>query len=408
MIRETQEEISKKKKSSKFNILITGGLNLGSFSNSKYLVTDSFTNLRNVLKLARAKKIDFIILTGNTLNQKYPSKIVMQEAKETIKNGTGRVKEDNLKKVGEFDYLLPGGKDGHFQGDTKFRIPIFCIRGPNEVSICYGLEDFGKLDGINDLSEFDFVLKNEEFPKDFESSENEKIIKPVIFVKNKTCLMIYFLDYIEDEVLKRKIKEGKLKFQKTSEKQKNKKFSKVFKFLVLRQSPLFDKKHKKIFENEKICSTLFPDNFFDLMIWSHSNFKTTELVEIGMQKILKISDLSRTQSLSLYNQKYKYLGLLTVQKEKMKTRSCLMDCMRPIIRRKVLLKNNVQSSLLKIERDLMLKISSHYKQDQEGQEDLIKKPILALKILNYCDPKQIKIWEKKFKELAEDLIANPK
>lgn len=280
------------------------------------------------------------------------------------------------------------------------------------MSICYGLQDFGKEDGISHLLESNYMFKGEDISRDFDVSDEEIIIKPVIFVKNKTCIMIYFLDYLEEHLLKRKLDEGKLKFQKTAENSTNSKFQKVFKFLVLRQNPLFDNKHKEIFVNEKICPSLFPEDFFDLMIWSSVNFSSTELIEIGSQKILKISDLSRNSTYSLYNQKYKYLGLLTVQKDKMKARSCLMDCIRPLIRRKVLLKNDIQGSLLKIERDLMLKISSHYKTDQNlSQEDksvLIKKPILALKILSYCDPLKIEFWEKKFKMLVEDLIANPK
>lgn len=408
MIEESKMETLKKKMTSKLNILLTGGINLGSFSNSKNLALDSFTNLKNVLKLARAKKIDFIIFTGNTFSQKYPQKVIYEETKEILRGGTGRVKEDTLKKVGEFEYLLPDQKSGYFQGDTQFRIPIFCIRGPNEISFAYGVEDFGKIDGIDILKKKDLITKTEEIPSNFEESEEILIIKPVIFVKNKTCIMIYFLDYMIDTLLLKKIKENKIEFQKPAEKAESE-FIKVFKFLIIRQNPLFDLKFKETFENDKISPNIFPEQFFDLIIWGNKNFKTTEIIEVEGQKIFKISDLSRNDTISLYNQKYRYLGLLTIQKDKLKTKSCLMDCVRPIIRRKVLLKNDFQGALLKIERDLMLKISSHFKQkDGEDYQDLIKKPILALKILNYCDPLKIKFWEKSFKSQIHDLIANPK
>lgn len=94
---------------------MTGGINLGSFPKSKELITDSFTNLKNVLNLAKVKKTDFIIIAGNTFHQKYPEKLILQETKEIIKSGTGRGKEDNLKKIGEFDYLLPDNRSNYFQ-----------------------------------------------------------------------------------------------------------------------------------------------------------------------------------------------------------------------------------------------------------------------------------------------------
>lgn len=399
----------KTKRSSKFNILITGGINLGSFPSSKHMIMDSFENLKNTLKLARAKKIDFMIFTGNTFNRKYPSKVVLEETTEILKIGTGRVKEDNLKKVGHFDYLLPDRKSGFFQGDTKFRIPIFCVKGPEEVGFYGDIGNSGE-DGVEVLSRCDFVHGTQGQSRDSWEAGGVNVVKPVVFVKNRTCLMIYFLDYCEDSLLLQKIKSGGVQFQRCKGQKSGNNFEKIFKFLVLRQDPLFDVKHQTAFEKDKVNPEIFPEGFFDLIIWGNKNFKTTELVEKSGQKIFKISDLSRNENLSLYDQKYRHVGLLTVQKGRMKTRSCLMDCVRPVIRRKVVIKSDVKGSLMKIEKDLMIKISSHYRagtSPERGSEDiLIEKPILALKILSYCEKTEIDLWAKKFEGKIKDLIAN--
>ncbi|CAG7716685.1 unnamed protein product [Allacma fusca] len=235
-----------------FKIMVASDIHLGYCDSNAGREDDSFNTFEEVLQMALAEKVDFVLLGGDLFHENKPKPATLRRTIELLHKYT---LGDNPV---QFDYL--GDPKQDFRGlenpevnyknpNINIGLPIFTIHGNHDDPL-----------GGKKTSAVDYLasagLLNHFGMYD---SLNEVDIYPVLLRKGQTMLSLYGLGCMKDERLFRLFRNKKVKFFREENN-----VDKWFNIFVLHQNRV---KHGP---TNYIPPNYFP-SFLDLVIWGHEH-----------------------------------------------------------------------------------------------------------------------------------------
>lgn len=237
---------------------------------------DSFASFEEVLKIAKKKKVDFILLAGDLFHENKPSRRtlhatmellrkyclnndpvfieILNEQEEIFKSSLGRVNyEDPFQSIGMPIFAIHGNHDDPSrEGGSGESLAALDLLAVSNLINYYGKAD--NLDGIE--------------------------VTPVLIKKGNTKIALYGLGAIRDERLNRMWNMKKVKFVRLTEDQGRDEFFNIF---VLHQNRDYGRGSKNCIHESMIPS------WMDLVIWGNEHECQPQLMDslVGDYRILQ-------------------------------------------------------------------------------------------------------------------------
>lgn len=225
---------------------------LGYYEKDSNRRNDSFLAIEEVLKTANEHNCDFVILGGDLFHDNNPSKYTLNRAMTIFSQhvlGANQTSFDTISEKVGLNYLDP---------NFNIKLPVFIIHGNHDdPSADTNISAINLMQSAHFLNYIKTVI-----------NEESVIVKPVILLKQNTCVYIYGLGNIKEERLNRLLNEDKVVFERP-ENEKNAVF-----ILVVHQNRY---KGNGLGPSSKNCimDWAFP-KFFDIIIWGHEHDSFTE------------------------------------------------------------------------------------------------------------------------------------
>ncbi|XP_008550619.1 double-strand break repair protein MRE11 [Microplitis demolitor] len=297
-----------------FKILLATDCHLGyeERASKKSDRNDSFTTFEEILQIALAKKVDFILLGGDLFHDSTPSQNVvlkcinllkkycfgertikfwfLSDPSETLSNPTGLNFENENLNVGLPIFTVHGNHDN----------PSFEYTSTLDILAASGLVNyFGKSTDLSHLT-----------------------VSPMVFRKGDTYVAIYGISFIGDQRLSRLFKNGLVTFLRP------KNIEHCVNILVLHQNRAKHTRHGFISE-DKLPS------FFDLIFWGHEHECRLIPEEItlpdGEKYYITQPGSSVATSLAEGEAKPKHVGLLKIDGTRFIVKDIKLQTVRPFV-----------------------------------------------------------------------------
>ncbi|KAH0550384.1 double-strand break repair protein MRE11 [Cotesia glomerata] len=301
--------------SSIFKILLATDCHLGyeERSSKKTDRQDSFITFEEILQIAVAKRVDFILLGGDLFHDSTPSQNVVLRCINLLRKycfGDRKIKFQFLSDPSEV--LSNITQELNFENENlNIGLPIFTIHGNHDNP---SFEYTSTLDILAASGVINYFGKV--------SDLTQITISPMILKKGDSYIAIYGLSYIGDQRLSRLLKNDMVKFLRPEN------IENCFNILVLHQNRAAHTRHGSIPE-DKLPS------FFDLIFWGHEHECriVPELISLPDDEKYYITQpgSSVATSMAIGESKPKHVGVLKIQDGRFLIDAIKLQTVRPLV-----------------------------------------------------------------------------
>lgn len=281
---------------------------------------DSFNSFEEILQIAVANDVDFILLGGDLFHDAKPSTYCIFKCMELLRKYCLGDKPIGIEYLSDQSYdfqHLPNPIVNYEDPNLNVAIPVFSIHGNHDDPT-----------GQKNVSALD-ILASSGLVNYFGRYENyEKVeISPILLKKGESQIALYGLSHIRDERLGRMFRDGKVLFNKTPENEF------WFNIFVLHQNRATGRGTKNF-----IPESCLPD-FLHLVMWGHEHDCRIDEEEVGERLYITQPGSSVATSLSEGEAIEKKIGLLKIHKETFKIEPIVLKTVRPFVFEQLLLKD---------------------------------------------------------------------
>lgn len=232
---------------------------------------DSFRTFGEVLKLARAERVDMLLLGGDLFHENKPSRRTMYQTMSLLRQhcmGDGAVR---FQVVSDQSLNFPNfGVVNYEDPNYNIQLPVFSIHGNHDDPSREAGAGSGATAGSQTLAALD-LLSAANFVNYFGKSERADAVEvfPILVVKGATRVAIYGLGNMRDERLHRMFAQQKVVFRRPAENPEE-----WFSIFVVHQNR--DDRGR----GAKNClpESFIPD-FIDFVLWGHEHECLVEMQE---------------------------------------------------------------------------------------------------------------------------------
>lgn len=230
-----------------FKILIASDCHLGYNEKHPFRGQDSFETFEEILKAAQNLDVDFILLAGDLFHCNQPSLLTLTKTMTLIRkycfggDGQRRFSVKNFKNA---NYLDP---------NIKVKYPIFTIHGNHDDPIGMGMSCC--LDLFNNSGLINYFGRQD--------NVEELVLKPIIFQKGSSKIMLFGFGSIREERLNSLITNKRFHYM-TPEFEKESELKEYFKILLVHQNrvPRPNMKHLNPYDLNDLP---------DFVVWGHEH-----------------------------------------------------------------------------------------------------------------------------------------
>ncbi|XP_063988207.1 double-strand break repair protein MRE11 [Diachasmimorpha longicaudata] len=379
---------------SRFKILVATDCHLGYEAKCKRAQEfDSIITFEEILKTAKDRNVDFVLLAGDLFHDAKPSQRIVLESMNLLKKYCTGNKAIPFEFLSNPEDIFPNKAVNYEDPNLNISVPVFSIHGNHDNP---SFESTGTLD----------ILMASGFINYFGKWNNLKEINvtPMIFQKGASLLAIYGLGNLTEQRLSRLLREGKVHFLRPSN------LDNCFNILVLHQN------RARHAENEYIEEDRFP-SWFHLIIWGHEHECRISPEEIqcregGYYDICQPGSSVAT-SLSEGESVPKHIGLLFIEKDHYKMNAIKLKTVRPFIFRDIFLPEIIEKGYCDFSNEGIIEYIDDYILNTaipagvrmlSGHEEQPKKPLIRLRIFYTQDNHVVDVSQLSHK--YSDLVSN--
>lgn len=212
---------------------------------------DSWKSFHEVIRLAKEKDVDMVLLGGDLFHENKPSRKSMYQVMRSLRMNCLGEKPCELEVLSDMSENFQGAFNhvNYEDPDINVSIPVFSIHGNHDDPSGEG--HFAALDLLQISGLVNYFGRTPE-------ADNIQI-KPVLLQKGNTKLALYGMSNVRDERLFRTFRDGKVKFfQPGTQKQD------WFNLMTVHQN------HHAYTETGYLPENFLP-GFLDLVVWGHEH-----------------------------------------------------------------------------------------------------------------------------------------
>ncbi|KAF2152396.1 DNA repair exonuclease [Myriangium duriaei CBS 260.36] len=301
---------------------------------------DSAKTFDEILRLAKDRDVDMVLLAGDLFHENKPSRKSMFEVMKSLRENCFGEKPCELQMLSDASEVFQGffNHANYEDPDLNVAIPVFSIHGNHDDPSGEGhfaALDLLQISGL--LNYYGRVL------------ESDKIeIKPVLLQKGRTKLALYGMSNVRDERLFRTFRDGKVKFFQPSTQK-----SDWFNLMSVHQN------HHAYTETGYLPENFLP-SFMDLVVWGHEHeclIDPSYNPEMGFHVMQPGSSVAT--SLSLGEAVPKHVAILSISGKEFKTETIRLKSVRPFVMREIVLQDDKEMKAIAKKSDNRTQITKH-------------------------------------------------
>nr|WPK49562.1 MRE11 [Batillipes sp.] len=264
---------------SDFRCLVATDIHLGFKDHEPLIKDDSFRTFEEVLKTAKEKNVDCVLLAGNLFHHFRPSRLTVTKTTDLLhkyclgENPVGINFLSNPKEL--FSHANPAYQKPNWEDpNINICLPIFSIHGNHDNPV--SSESLSEMDVLHQQRLINYFGKFED--------KSKILLHPIVLEKEGTVLALYGLGSIMDERLNFLMRNGKIKFVRpTPFKTADGKVTtppNIYNILLFHQNriPRGSKNY--------IPEDMIPD-WINLIVWGHEHESIPHVINYGKRKILQ-------------------------------------------------------------------------------------------------------------------------
>ncbi|KAI7898478.1 Metallo-dependent phosphatase-like protein [Cokeromyces recurvatus] len=283
-----------------FKILIATDNHLGYLEKDPIRGQDSFNAFEEILQIADAEKVDFILLGGDLFHHNRPSRSCIYQTMKMLRRHCFGDRPSKVWIASDQSINFPDefATANYLDENLNVSIPVFSIHGNHDDP-----SGVGNLCALHLLSVAGMVNYF-----GASSSVEDVVIQPILMQKGDTRLALYGLGNIREERLHRQWRAGRVKFMRPQPEEdgEHREWLDTFNLFVFHQNRARHGPTSHIPEE-------FLDSFLDLVFWGHEHECRITPEEFHSFAVTQPGSSVAT-SLSQGESEPKYVGLLQINK----------------------------------------------------------------------------------------------
>ncbi|KAJ8063179.1 hypothetical protein OCU04_008418 [Sclerotinia nivalis] len=232
-------------------ILIATDSHVGYAENDAVRKDDSWRSFDEVMRLAKDRDVDMVLLAGDLFHYSQPSRKAMYQVMRSLRMNCLGEKPCELELLSDANDIFDGSFNhvNYEDPDINVAIPVFSIHGNHDDPAGDG--NYCALDLLQASGLVNYFGR---------TPEADRIqIKPVLLQKGQTKLALYGMSNVRDERLYRTFRDGHVKWFKPGVQQKD-----WFNIMAVHQN------HHAHTDTSYLPENFLPD-FLDLVVWGHEH-----------------------------------------------------------------------------------------------------------------------------------------
>ncbi|KAF7890747.1 uncharacterized protein EAF01_010556 [Botrytis porri] len=232
-------------------ILIATDSHVGYAENDAVRKDDSWRSFDEVMRLAKDRDVDMVLLAGDLFHYSQPSRKAMYQVMRSLRMNCLGEKPCELELLSDANDIFDGSFNhvNYEDPDINVAIPVFSIHGNHDDPAGDG--NYCALDLLQASGLVNYFGR---------TPEADRIqIKPVLLQKGQTKLALYGMSNVRDERLYRTFRDGHVKWFKPGVQQRD-----WFNIMAVHQN------HHAHTETSYLPENFLPD-FLDLIVWGHEH-----------------------------------------------------------------------------------------------------------------------------------------
>ncbi len=382
-----------------FRILVATDNHLGYLEDDPVRFNDSFQSFEEVLKIAKTKNVDFVLLGGDLFHHSKPSRQCLHKTIKILRKycmGNSPI-QFTIVSDQEKNFISNLGRVNYEDPNYAVALPVFSIHGNHDEPTRYGADQSQTLAALDILCSCNLVNY---FGKP--NSVERVDIHPILFEKGETKLAIYGLGNIRDERLNRMFERKLVKFLRPSHNTDD-----WFNVLVLHQNRDYGRGQKNCVHEEML------PNFLNLIIWGHEHECIIQPQE-STDRDFHITQPGSSVATSLVQGEgiKKHVGLLEIKQDSFRMTPIPLKSVRPFYLEEITLTNEIDADQRNVraavETFLSEKVEDIIDQNSKkyvGDEAPVL-PLIRLKI-DHTDFQHVSLQNQRFGAKFVDRVANP-
>ncbi|KAK7597819.1 hypothetical protein V9T40_010044 [Parthenolecanium corni] len=302
-----------------FRILIATDTHLGYAEDDPERCNDSFIAFEEVLRLARAHEVDFLLLGGDLFHETRPSTQCMHKCLELLRQYCLGDKPISVEFLSDQKLNFQHASQtivNYYDPNLSISIPVFSIHGNHDDPT--GQKQLSCLDILSVTGFVNYFGKWTDL--------TEVKISPILLRKGNSKIALYGLSHIKDERLSRLFRDGKVQWFRPDEDTED-----WFNIFVCHQNR----------EERGLAKYLAEESlpaFLDLVVWGHEHecrLEDERRLELKWNPTREFYIMqpgsSVATSLCIGESQMKHVALLNVCKRKFKVDTLRLKTVRPFI-----------------------------------------------------------------------------
>ncbi|KAK9456781.1 Mre11 DNA-binding presumed domain-containing protein [Dipodascopsis uninucleata] len=302
-------------------ILISSDNHVGYNERDPIRGDDSWRSFEEVMKIAKDKDVDMVLLAGDLFHENKPSRKSLYQVVKILRENCYGDRPCELELLSDARLALQDafGHINYEDPNINVSIPVLAISGNHDDSAGEGhLAPLDIISATGLVNHFGRVPENDNI-----------VIAPLLFQKGFTRIAIYGMANVRDERLYRTFRDHKVKFLRPDRTSSSE--SEWFNIMAVHQN------HHSHTETGYLPENFLP-NFLDLVVWGHEHeciLDPQVNPETGFSVIQPGSSVAT--SLCEGEAVEKFVGLLTITGKKFEIQRIRLKTVRPFIMKDVIL-----------------------------------------------------------------------
>ncbi|KAI8379915.1 Metallo-dependent phosphatase-like protein [Choanephora cucurbitarum] len=298
---------------SAFKILIATDNHLGYLERDPIRGQDSFETFEEILQIAEAEKVDFILLGGDLFHHNRPSRSCLYRTMKMIRRHCFGERESKVWIASDqsINFADEFSTANYLDENLNISIPVFSIHGNHDDP-----------SGVDNLCALN-LLSVSGMVNYFGASQSieDVVVHPILMQKGQSKLALYGLGNIREERLHRQWRGGHVKFMRPQEDGTGDGWKDCFNLFVFHQNRARHGPTSHIPEE-------FLDGFIDLVFWGHEHECRIHPEEFQYFAVTQPGSSVAT-SLSQGEAEPKHVGLLTIEGDEYHLEKIRLKTIRP-------------------------------------------------------------------------------
>ncbi|CAD6449162.1 7485feed-350b-4444-a18f-1b99bed97e73 [Sclerotinia trifoliorum] len=360
-------------------ILIATDSHVGYAENDAVRKDDSWRSFDEVMRLAKDRDVDMVLLAGDLFHYSQPSRKAMYQVMRSLRMNCLGEKPCELELLSDANDIFDGSFNhvNYEDPDINVAIPVFSIHGNHDDPAGDG--NYCALDLLQASGLVNYFGR---------TPEADRIqIKPVLLQKGQTKLALYGMSNVRDERLYRTFRDGHVKWFKPGVQQKD-----WFNIMAVHQN------HHAHTDTSYLPENFLPD-FLDLVVWGHEHECLIDPT-YNPEKCFHVMQPGSSVATSLVPGEAvpKHIAIASITGREFKIEKIRLKSVRPFITKEVVLATDkrtkhlakVKDNRTKLTKELMTIVDELIEQaraewislqdEPEDELDEIPLPLVRLKV----------------------------